>query len=105
MAFRAAKLVRFDDLYSDPSLIYIVKNIENQENPIERFKSLVCVCIDWGSGYPMPGIKLGKARDSPFYKQEEINKNGLYTEREFNKLWKQESIKVFNTDGVRYIPY
>ena len=96
------KRVRLDDLYNEPSLIYLVKNGEHM---IERYQSLVCVSIDWGGGYPMPGIKLGKARDSPYYRQEEVNKKGLYTEHEFNKLWKCGSIKVLNSDMIEYISH
>ena len=91
------KQARIDDLYNDLDLICIVKCPDNETM---KFKSLHCISILWGAGYPMPGIKLGPMRSSPPYTRKETNKDGLYTEAVFIQKWNNKDIRVFNSEGV-----
>ena len=85
-----------DTLYNNTDLVFMVKI----EGEIVKYKDIHCVPISWQDGYPMPGVKLGESRELPYYKQSEINKDGLYTEARFKEMWRDKIVRIFNENGV-----
>ena len=47
----------------------------------------------------MPGVKLGEARNQPYYTEKEINKDGLYTEAKFIDKWKNGEITIYDDNN------
>ena len=93
------KKVSFSQIYNNN---FIVFNIHNGTSTIKHI-GIHLVCIDWGYGYPMPGIKLGNAKITP-YKFSDIKDGfGLYTENEFIKLWEKGQIKVYDETGIQLV--
>ena len=72
----------------------------NEGGIVNTYTLINLVCIDWYGGYPMPGVKLGEARNRPYYTEKEINKDGLYTEAKFIDKWKNGEITIYDNDGI-----
>ena len=95
-----ARKVIFGDIYNNMNIKYKVNSSSTEE---KHYTGMHLVCIDWGGGYPMPGVKLGNAKDTP-YKFSDIKDDiGLYTEAAFLKLWGEGLIKVYDETNTRLI--
>ena len=103
-----SRSVCFGELYNSVSEYYSGKDpttrfIDYSTEEIQHYTGMYLVCIDWGRGYPMPGVKLGDAKDAP-YEYSDMDKNiGLYTEVAFLKLWVEGRIKVYDENNIRLI--